>query len=160
VIHRLQLYCFFCLFSFKDRFEYWTRGRNSETDRDRELRPLCTTEKGASRRPSPSCSFTCGRFKTEYAIAYPRLQGKKTMKFSFFRLEERVLLLVQLPTGNRRLESTNDRSFEHQKASLRLACHQTSAWQPEILPSWPFFALEKRARSTEESKETVALKLR
>ena len=26
VIHRLQLYCIFCLISFKDRFEYWTQG--------------------------------------------------------------------------------------------------------------------------------------
>jgi len=81
VIHRLQLYCFFCLFSFKDRFEYWTRGCHSETDKSGISALFALRRRVRSERPSPSCSFTGGRRESrnphEYAIAYPRLRGRK-----------------------------------------------------------------------------------
>jgi hypothetical protein len=147
----LQLYCFFCLISFKDGFEYWTRGRNSETDRDREMRPLCTTEKGASRRPFPSCSFTCGHFqeskdRKKMAIAYPRLREMNPGTRGTSVAPRRVTVGKVSSASNRRPERPNDRSLGHQEASLRLACHQASAWQPEILPSWQFNARKEPAQ--------------
>lgn len=57
-----------------------------------------------------------------------------------------MLLLVELRQGTGVAAVTGDSKdrmtvrFEHQEASLRLACHRASAWQPEILPSWPFVA--------------------
>jgi hypothetical protein len=90
VIHRLQLYCFVCLISFKDCSSTGLEGA--------VLKPI---EIGKSalfalrRRVRTETTFSlvlvhCWCFLKEYATAYPRLVE---------RLEERVLLLVQLREG-------------------------------------------------------------
>jgi hypothetical protein len=121
VIHRLQLYCFFCLFSFKDCFEYWTRGLGL-LPKNWSFALFALRKRMRQDDLFPRARSLLAVVRVETLANTPQLTLDSESK-TILRLEERVLLLVQLlagkkPTGNRRLERWNDRSFEHQEASL------------------------------------------